>query len=452
MANSKRSFGEEPLGELLRKQAIPAAVGILVMSIYGIVDTLYVGRYVGAMGIGAITVNMPITFLISSIGMAIGIGGSSVLSRAMGEGSDGKVQRIFGNMLFLTLTLSLFFVIVASFFQIPILNLFGGKGEVLSPALQYFRILLPSVPALAWAMMSNNVIRAEGHPRRAMYTMIVPAILNLILDPIFIVVFEMGIEGAALATTISYFGSALYTASFFLWGPSEMSLTWSCIRPSKSIMTEIGKLGSVTMARQGTISVLSIVLNNSLFAFGGEMALASYGIISRLLMFVNFPVLGITQGYVPILGYNYGAKFYERVSQLSRLAFYWATGIACGIFILLMIFTRPLVALFTEDIALIERTVPALRWVFAANPFLATSFLGSAYFQAIGQARRALILGLSKQGFFLIPLILILPQVVGVDGIWWSFPIADFGAAILSWWLLSKNPYIGLLQGRKSSP
>jgi len=442
MSKSKQNFGEEPLGLLLRKQAIPASVGVLVMSIYGIVDTLFVGRFVGSLAIGAITVNMPITFLISSIGMAIGIGGGSVLSRAMGEGSSGRVQRIFGNMIFLTISLSMFFVLLASLFQVPILNLFGGKGDVLAPSLAYFQILLPAIPALAWAMMSNNVIRAEGHPRKAMYTMIIPAILNLILDPIFIVVMDMGIEGAALATTISYFGSALYTASFFIFGPSEMSISWSCIKPSRSIMMEISKLGSVTMARQGTISLLSVVLNNSLFAFGGEMALASYGIISRLLMFVNFPVLGITQGYVPILGYNYGAKLYDRVSQLSRLSFFWATGIACGIFILLMTFTRPLVELFTEDQALIERTVPALRWVFAANPLLATSFLGSAYFQAIGQAKRALILGMSKQGFFLIPLILLLPQLVGVAGIWWSFPMADIGAALLSWWLLSKNPHI----------
>lgn len=444
MAQSRQNFGSEPLGQLLRKQAIPASVGMLVMSIYGIVDTLYVGRFVGSLAIGAITVNMPITFLISSIGMAIGIGGGSILSRAMGEGSVGKVQRVFGNMIFLTVSLSVFFMVLAYFLQVPILSLFGGKGEVLAPSQEYFRILLPSVPALAWSMMSNNVIRAEGHPRKAMYTMIIPAILNLILDPIFIVALDMGLEGAALATTISYFGSALYTASFFIFGPSEMRLSWSCIRPSKAIIEEISKLGSVTMARQGTISLLSVVLNNSLFAYGGEMALASYGIISRLLMFVNFPVLGITQGYVPILGYNFGAKLYDRVSELSRLSFGWATAIACGIFVLLMTFTRPLVGLFTEDLALIERTVPALRWVFAANPLLATSFLGSAYFQAIGQAKRALILGLSKQGFFLIPLILILPQFVGIDGIWWSFPIADGGAALLSWWFLSKNPHIRL--------
>jgi len=442
MAQEKQNFGTESLGLLLRKQAVPASVGILVMSIYGIVDTLFVGRYVGTMAIGAITVILPITFLISSIGMAIGIGGGSVLSRAMGENDIPKVHRTFGNQVLLTLCLSFLIVILALIFKTPLLQLFGGKGEVLAPALEYFSILLPAIPGLAWAMMSNNVIRAEGHPRKAMYTLLIPAVVNLILDPIFIVWLDMGIAGAAWATTISYIASALFTLHFFVLGPSEMQLTKGCLTPSWPIIKEMSKLGSVTLARQGTISILSIVLNNSLFAFGGEMALSSYGIISRLLMFVNFPVLGITQGYVPILGFNYGAKLYDRVTAISRLAFFWTTGISIGIFILLMTFTHPLVGIFTEDHALIEMTVPALRWVFAANPVLALSFLGSAYYQAIGEAKRALILALSKQGFFLIPLILIFPHFWGVDGIWYTFPLADLGAAGLSAWLLSKNPYI----------
>lgn len=442
MAQGKQNFGTEPLGLLLRKQAVPAAVGILVMSIYGIVDTLFVGRYVGTLGIGAITVIMPISFLISSIGMAIGIGGTSVLSRAMGENDTEKVQKVFGNQVFLTVVLSVLIMLLALLFLVPLLRLFGANGGVLEPAQAYFKILLPAIPALAWSMMSNNIIRAEGHPRKAMMTMLIPAGVNLILDPIFIVGLGWGIEGAALATSISYFTSALFTLHFFIWGSSELGLRLSIIRPDKAIIKEIGKLGSVTLARQGTISLLSIVLNNSLFAFGGELALSAYGIISRLLMFVNFPVLGISQGYVPILGYNFGAKLYDRVKEVSRLAYLWTTGIALGIFILLMIFTWELVGVFTTDQQLIEATVPALRWVFAANPVLPLSFLGSAYFQAIGQARRALILALSKQGFFLIPLILILPQFLGIEGIWYAFPIADVGSAVLASWLLSRNPYL----------
>lgn len=450
MSDSQKAFGEENLGFLLRKQAVPASVGILVMSIYGIVDTLFVGRYVGSLAIGAITVILPITFLISSIGMAIGVGGASILSRAMGEDNWSKVRKTFGNQLSLTVVISIFFVLMAAFFQTPILNAFGGKGDVLPYAQEYFAILLPSIPALAWAMMSNNVIRAEGHPRIAMFTLLIPAICNLILDPILIVVLDMGIAGAAWATSISYFASALFTLNFFFRGPSEMSLTRNCIQPDWSLIREIGGLGSVTLARQGTISLLSVVLNNSLFAFGGGMALSSYGIISRLLMLVNFPVLGITQGYVPILGYNFGARLYNRVLSLSKLALIWASAIAFLIFALIMIFTYPLVGIFTEDEELINLTVPALRWVFGAAPLLATSLLSSAFFQAIGEARRALVLALSKQGFFLIPLVLVLPHFFGIDGVWWSFPIADIGAALLSWYFIVRSPVLnGEIQRKK---
>ncbi|MEL6945795.1 MAG: MATE family efflux transporter, partial [Bacteroidota bacterium] len=318
---SKNStFGTDPLGKLLRQQAIPASIGILVMSIYGIVDTIFVGHWVGSLGIGAITVVMPITFLISSIGMAIGIGGASIISRAFGEENEGKATRTFGNQMILTLGLSIFFVLLGFQFQEEILSLFGGKGEILEPARAYFKILLYGVPFLAWAMMSNNVIRAEGYPKIAMFVLLVPAITNIILDPIFIVVLDMGIKGAAWATTLAYIASATFATWYFLKGDTQMRLTRHCFNPSWPIIKEIASIGSVTLARQGTISVLSIVLNNALFTYGGEIALSIYGIIGRVLMFANFPVLGITQGFVPIVGFNYGAKLYERVKDLITIS------------------------------------------------------------------------------------------------------------------------------------
>jgi putative MATE family efflux protein len=435
-------FGKAPLSILLRKQALPASIGILVMSVYGIIDTIFVGRYVGALGIGAITVVLPITFLISSIGMAIGIGGSSIISRSFGEDNPGKAHQIFGNQITLTLSLAIFFVLVGWLLQDEVLELFGGRGAILAPAVEYFQIILVGAPFLAWAMMSNTVIRAEGHPRIAMFTMIVPAITNLILDPLFIIVFEMGLAGAAWATTISYIFSAVFTAYFFVFGPSDMRLSWNCVRPQKKIIKEIAALGSVTMARQGTISILSIVLNNSLYSFGGELSLAAYGIVSRVLMFANFPVLGISQGFLPIVGFNFGAKKLDRVSDVTRLALSAATIIAGFLFLGVMIFTHPLASLFSNDPALLERAVPAIRMVFLATPLLATSLMGSAFFQAIGQARLAMILALSKQGFLLIPLLLILPHFIGINGIWYSFPIADVGAAIISVRQLSKSPYV----------
>jgi len=437
--NKKKLFGTEPLGKLLRQQAVPAAIGILVMSIYGIVDTIFVGRWVGSLGIGAITVVMPITFLIASIGMSIGVGGASIISRAFGEGNEKKAFHTFGNQVILTLSLALFFVAIGFIFQKEILNIFGGKGEVLKPASDYFRILLYGIPFLTWAMMSNHVIRAEGYPRVAMITLFVPSVVNIILDAIFIIGLDMGIEGAAWATTLSYMASATHTTLFFLKGKSQMKLKRSWIQPSFPIIQEIASIGSVTLARQGTVSVLAIVLNNSLFSYGGELALSTYGIIGRMMMFAVFPMLGITQGYVPIVGYNYGAKLFQRVKDLVSLSIKSATLIAVVIFACIMLWAPQIVRVFTKDAALIAQTTPALRFTFLATPLIAINLLGSAYFQATGKALPALFLTLCKQGFFLIPLVLILPIWFGLNGIWFAFPIADIGAAGITYWYLKRE-------------
>jgi putative MATE family efflux protein len=426
-------FGTQPLGKLLRQQAFPASIGILVMSIYGIVDTIFVGHFVGADGIGAITVVLPITFLIASIGMSIGVGGASVLSRALGDNNKEKAFFTFANQVMLTVTFALIFVILGYVFSEQVIALFGGNGSIQAPALEYFGIVLIGIPFLAWSMMSNNVIRTEGYPKIAMIIMIIPALLNVILDPIFIVYFDMGLAGAAWATTISFIGSALFAFYHFSFGKSQLSFAAKYFIIKPKIIGEIASLGAVTFARQGVISILATVLNNSLFYYGGEQGLSVYGIINRVLMFANFPVLGITQGFVPIVGYNFGAKLKTRVRDIVKLAIIWATAFALIIFALLLFFAHEIPYLFTKDISLITDSGDAIRIVFLATPLLAVSLIISAYYQAIGKALPALLLALTKQGFFLIPLVLILPMYLGLNGIWMAFPIADIGAALVSY-------------------
>lgn len=218
-----------------------------------------------------------------------------------------------------------------------------------------------------------------------------------------------------------------------------MKVKASWVKPDLGIAREISALGAVTLARQGTVSVLAIVLNNVLFEYGGEMGLSVYGIINRVLMFANFPVLGITQGFVPIAGYNYGARLNERVHFTIRLAIRSSTIIALLVFLIIMVFTKSLVHVFTEDVELIAQSVPALRKTFLATPLLAFSLIGSAYFQAIGRPKPALLLALSKQGIFLIPLVLVMPIFFGLEGIWYAFPLADTGAAAISYFYLKKG-------------
>ncbi|MEO0340795.1 MAG: MATE family efflux transporter [Bacteroidota bacterium] len=439
MSKKSSTFGTAPLGVLLRQQAIPASIGILVMSIYGIVDTIFVGRWVGPLGIGAITVVWPITLLIASFGMAIGVGGASLVSRSLGEGNQKKAFSSFGNQVLLTIILASTFFLLGYLFMDPILKLFGGRGETLEPAREYFQIVLYGVPFLAWSMMSNNNIRAEGFPRMAMYTLLTPAVANIILDPIFIVWLDMGIKGAAWATTLSYIASAIYTIFYFNFGKGELKLYGPHLKLKWPIIKEIFAIGSVTLARQGTISVLSIVLNNALFQYGGELGLSTFGIIGRVVMFANFPVLGITQGFVPIVGYNFGAKLDQRVNDVIKLSVRTATLIAVCLFIAIQLSARPIVEVFTTDQALIDMATPALRLTYLATPLLAINLIGSAYFQAIGKALPALLLALTKQGFCLIPLVLLMPLVYGLDGIWVSFPIADLGATIVTLWYMRKK-------------
>lgn len=436
MSRNSQELGSEKISKLLVKMAVPASIGILVMSIYFIVDTIFVGRFVGTMGIAAITVVMPITFLISSIGMAIGIGGSSVISRALGAGENRKAYHTFGNMIALTLVLVLSIVVLGSFFEVPLLRTFGANGDILSPSQSYFRIILLGVPGLAVAMMSNNVMRAEGEPKMAMMTMMIPAIANIALDPVLIIWMDMGLEGAAWATTISYYLSAGFAGWFFLSGRSELRTTVADLKLDLPLVKEIASIGGVTLARQGSVSLLTIVLNHSLFEYGTELAVATFGIINRIMMFANFPVLGITQGFLPIAGYNYGAKKWQRVKSIINLSMRSGTFIALFLFVGILSFSEEIVNLFTTDPDLLAKTPWALVIVFAATPLITTQLIGSAYFQAVGKAWPALFLTLTKQGFFLIPLVLTFPLMWGLNGIWYAFPVSDVLAASVTYWYL----------------
>ena len=432
LMSRSEDLGQKPIGKLLVEQALPAATGIFIMSIYGVVDTIFVGQYVGGLGIAAITVVMPIILLVSSIGMAIGVGGASIISRALGANNHPKACHTFSNMVLVSLVSALVMILMATIFEEELLSLFGGKGDILDPAREYLSTLLISIPFLAFAMMANNVIRAEGEPRMASMVMIVPAVINFVLDPLFIAYFDWGIQGAALATTIGYMASGLFGVWFFFSNRSALTLRTASLKPAWPLIGEIFSIGSVTLARQGAISLLAVVLNNALFRQGGEGAVTIYGMITRVMMMSNVPVMGLIQGFLPIAGYNYGGQNYQRVRQAIKLAIGSGTLIALGLFAVVMLIPDLLLRAFTSESSLIEQGAPALRIVFLATPTLTLQLIGSAYFQAVGKPIPALLLALTKQGFCLIPLLLILPIWFDLSGIWWSFPIADILSATLS--------------------
>ena len=437
-ANST-NLGEKPIAKLLVQQAAPASIGILVMSLNILIDTIFVGNWIGSTAIAAINVVLPVSFFIAALGMAIGIGGSSIISRALGANNHKKAVKTFGNQISLTLFLTISLVIIGLVFVDSLIPAFGGKGDIFEPAKIYYTIVLYGVPFLALCMMGNTVIRSEGKPKFAMIAMIIPSVGNLLLDYILINQMELGMWGAAWASTASYFFCFAYVFWFFISKNSELKIRLPDFQLHKTIISEIGSLGFVTLARQAVVSIIYLLMNNILFDLGGEDSVAIYAIIGRMLMFALFPVLGVTQGFLPIAGFNYGAQKYHRVKKSINTAILYACGLGLLVFGGIMLFAEEIVGIFTQNPKIIAETPNAMRWVFAATPIVAIQLIGAAYYQAVGKAIPALLLTLSRQGFFFIPLILILPGYFGEIGVWISFPIADLLSTLLTAYFLNRE-------------
>ena len=448
---NSEELGTLPISKLLIKQSIPASIGVLVMSLNVLVDSIFVGNWIGPLAIAAISVVLPVTFFVAALGMAIGVGGASVISRALGANQLEKAKNTFGNQITLTVLVTISMVIVGLAFTDNLILAFGGKGQIFEFAKPFYTVVFYGVPFLALTMMGNIVIRSEGKPKFAMIAMIIPSISNLTLDYLFIYVFDWGMEGAAWATTISYVLSFIYLIYIFRSNRSELHINASHLKFQLPILKEIGSLGSVTLARQAMVSLVVLILNNILFDLGGEAMVAVYAIIGRMLMFALFPVYGIAQGFLPIAGFNYGAKKYDRVKESIYTAIKYASILGAIVYLGLFLFPIEIASLFlsskeglpANELAInkyvLEHISTAMRWVFAATPVIALPLLGGAYFQAIGKAVPAMLLTLSRQGFFFIPLVFTLPHFYGEMGVWTSFAIADVLATIVTWWYLRKE-------------
>jgi len=436
--NSTELLGTLPISKLLLQQAIPASIGILVMSLNILIDTIFVGRWIGSNAIAAINVVLPVSFFIAALGMSIGVGGASVISRSLGEKNLFKASHTFANQITLTLIITVLVVILGLLFVDAILPVFGGKGALFSYAKTYYLIVMYGVPVLAFCMMANNSIRAEGKPKIAMYAMLLPSVSNLTLDYLFINIFDWGMMGAAWATTLSYGVCATYILYFFLSGKSVLRPQLGAFVLQLDLVKEIGSLGSVTLVRQAMVSITVLLVNNILFSFGGESSITVYAILSRMLMFATFPIFGITQGFLPIAGYNYGAKNWKRVRKTINTSILYASALATSVFVLIVIFSESIPQIFSDDIRVSQQTPQALRYVFMALPIIGVQLIGAAYFQAIGKAMPALLLTLSRQGLFFIPLLYILTPIYGVVGVWISFPIADVLSTLVTVFFLNK--------------
>ncbi len=432
-------LGTDRIFPLLLKLGIPAAVGMIVNALYNIVDTIFVGQGVGPLAIAALSIVFPLQMIVSSIAQAIGVGASSIVSRRLGEKRPEEAARTIGTAYAAVALVTAALVALVIVFMRPILAFFGASEAIMPYAFEYTTIVAPGFFFFALSMAASNLIRAEGNAKASMQGMMIGAVANTLLDPILIFGFDMGVGGAAAATVASQALSCAYFAYLYLSKRTHVRLERTDFIVKPAILRESALLGAPAFIQSSGMSILALLMNNSLGWYGGDEAVAIYGMNHRVISLVIFPILGIVQGFQPIVGYNYGARAYNRVRSAIKVGTATVGGIALFMQILLMAFPRVCVSLFINDPSLIESTARVLRVMVMFIPFGAVQILGSNYFQAIGKKTPSLILGLSRQFLVLIPLVLVLPRFFGLAGIWFAFPIADFISTVLTTILLTRE-------------
>ena len=427
-------LGEQKISKLLVNLSVPATIGMMVNALYNLVDTIFLGRGVGALAIGGLTIAFPIQMVIMAFAHMIGIGAASAISRSLGAKNIEKADYVAGNSFLLIVILSSIIAAIGLTFTEPMLRLFGATDTILPYAKDYITIILWGSVFFSFAMSSNNLIRAEGNAKVAMATMLIGAILNIILDPIFIFVFKMGVKGAALATVISKFVSFLYVLTYLYSGKSSIRVKLHHLKPKIHIISEILTVGFASFARHVTGSVVAIVVNNSLRIFGGDMALIIVGIVHRVTMFVFMPLFGVVQGMQPIVGFNYGAKKLDRVKETLKLSLITTTIIATFGWLIIELFPFAIIGIFTRDAEIIEKGSTIMRIVISLIPVIGIQIVGAALFQSLGKAVPSLILALLRQVLLFIPLVIILPRILGLGlwGIWIAYPAADILSVVFT--------------------
>ena len=411
---------------LLFQLSLPAFLGMLAMALDNVVGTIFVGRYVGPRGIAALSLIFPVQMLAMGVGQITGIGGSSLISRLLGAGQIGTAKRVLGNSIAFTFLLSITMMVSGLGLLDFWLRLMGASDDVLPHAREYLRIILFGIGFQIFGMALSGLIRAEGNARVPMIGMMVGALLNILLSGYFVGMVKMGVKGAALATLFSQLISFLYLASFYRGKKTVFRLGLRDFRLSLSVLRPVFAIGFASFAMTLANSVSGVLVNHVLGTYGGDYAISAFGIINRIVMFAMMPSMVIGQGVQPIIGFNYGARRFDRAIRAINMAISAATLLSISIFFVLYSAPDTFIGVFTSDEDLLNLASEATRTMFLGLYFMGFVMVGSIVFQALGRARQSLVTSLSRPVFFFIPLVLILPYFFQLKGVWLAFPVSDF--------------------------
>lgn len=422
-------LANEDIKKLIFKMSTPAIVGLLVQAFYNLVDTIFVGRGLGAdsaLGIAGISVAFPIQMLMMAVAMGIGIGGASMISRTLGMGDSRKAERTLANMVTLVLISGTIFTILGLIFMDPLLKAFGASQSILPFAREYTKYILMGTVFFSFSAAMSNAIRAEGHAKFAMSVMLASSIVNIILDPIFIFRFGMGVMGAAVATVISQIIGSVMIIYYYTRDVSIVPFGIRDMMPDYRLCFEIIGIGMSEFIFNSVESLVFILLNQSLLIYGGDMAIAVFGIIIKVFMVTLMPVIGIKHGIQPIIGFNYGAGNLERVRETVSVSNYIVLAMCLISVIIVFLIPGQIFRIFSSDAGLIEMGVPAIKISFFMMPFIGSQVVATALLQSLGKSKESLMITLSRQVVFLPPLVFVLPVFMDLTGIWVSFPVSDF--------------------------
>ena len=438
-------LGTQSIRSLLLKYALPGIIAMTASSLYNMVDSIFIGHGVGAMALSGLTVAKPFMDICAAFGTLVGVGASSLVAIKLGEKDYRSANDVLANVILLNVLLGALVMAVGLYWLDPILYAFGASDVTIAYAREYMEIILWGNILTHIYYGLNSMLRSIGHPKIAMYATIVAVVTNIILDPIFIFVLDMGVRGAALATMISQLVSVIIELVIFL-NPKEVIYFHRGIwRLKRDITMRALGIGTAPFLMHMASCFVVIVLNNQLKRYGGDMAIATFGITNRFMFFFAMVVMGLNQGMQPIVGYNYGAKLFDRMTRALKLTAMCATCVMGVLWLFGLIWPEGFIRLFTHDELLIAQSIAPARVMLCTMVMVGFPMVVGSFYTSIGMSGKAIFLSLTRQVIFLIPCILLMPLLfqtlnfTPIWGVWWSLPICDALAAVLAAIILNRD-------------